>query len=71
MGSRFGTGGRDEELQIYNRTDCCTDRLSGFTVFISSTPFGDRSYEDLLNDSNIERAISYDLGGLNITKFDP
>ncbi|HEY3016429.1 MAG TPA: alpha-L-fucosidase [Nocardioides sp.] len=26
-------------IRIWNRTDCCTDRLSNFSVLVSSTPF--------------------------------
>lgn len=42
-----------EEIVVFNRTDCCSSRLSNFTVFVSEEPFGDRSYEELLSDPSI------------------
>lgn len=40
-------------VEIFNRTDCCTQRLNNFYVFISDAPFGSRSMNDLLSDNSI------------------
>ena len=34
-----------ERVAIWNRTDCCADRLSGFVVFVSDTPFAAASVQ--------------------------
>jgi alpha-L-fucosidase 2 len=42
------------EIKIWNRTDCCPERLSNFYVFISSTPFTSTN----LNSTLINTAVS-------------
>jgi hypothetical protein len=42
-----------DEILIYNRTDCCADRLSDFHVFVSDTPFGDATLDDLLDRGDV------------------
>ena len=42
-------------VNFYNRTNCCSNRLKQFYVFVSETPFGDRSLEELLNDPTISQ----------------
>ena len=43
-----------EDITIYGRTDsCCMHRLSDVHVFISETPFGNASLDDLLSDSTL------------------
>ncbi|MBS1809999.1 MAG: discoidin domain-containing protein [Acidobacteria bacterium] len=44
-----------ESIRLYNRTDCCGDRLSNFYVFVSATNMTGRSYTSLLGDSTITR----------------
>lgn len=36
-----------DRLDIWNRTDCCADRLHGFYVFASTTPFDNATFGDL------------------------
>ncbi len=40
-------------ISIYNRTDCCEDRLTNFYVFVSTTDMTGRSLDSLLNDSAV------------------
>ena len=40
---------------MYNRTDCCSNRLSNFYVLVSETPFASRSLKALLTDKSIQR----------------
>jgi len=35
----LGSPGDIQQINIWNRTDCCQDRLSDYWVFISNTPF--------------------------------
>jgi|GEM_PF-6475262 len=49
----LGASAELAEIELFNRTDCCTSRLQNFTVFVSDTPFGSRSYDDLKNDASI------------------
>lgn len=41
-------------IKIYNRTDESTDRLSNFYVFISNTDLSERSFNDVLQDCNVD-----------------
>ena len=43
------------QITLWNRTDCCADRLSNFYLFVSATDMTGRSYSDLLNDSTVWR----------------
>lgn len=40
-------------IDIYGRSDCCTDRLSNFYVFASSNDMSGKTIEELLNDSSV------------------
>ncbi len=45
-----------DHINVYKRTDaCCSSRLSNFYVFISDTPFDDRSFEEIKNDGSIDQ----------------
>ncbi len=37
------------KIEIYNRTDCCSDRLNNAKVFISERPFGNDNLQDAQN----------------------
>lgn len=39
-----------DEIVVWNRTDCCTGRLSDFRVLVSEQPFGSRSLAQLEAD---------------------
>ena len=41
------------EVEIYNRTTCCRNRLSDFHVLVSATPFSSNSLDANLNDPSI------------------
>ena len=43
------------QITLWNRTDCCAERLSNFYLFVSTTDMAGRSYSDLLNDSSVWR----------------
>ncbi|MBL8206393.1 MAG: NPCBM/NEW2 domain-containing protein [Blastocatellia bacterium] len=51
----LGSNRAIESIRLYNRTDCCGERLSNFYVFVSSTNMSGRSYSSLLGDSSITR----------------
>lgn len=42
-------------IALWGRTDCCSERLSDFYVFVSDTDLQGRSYTDILNDGTVER----------------
>jgi hypothetical protein len=42
-----------DRIEIFNRTDCCSDRLRDYYVFISSTPFEHRTVEETVRDPNV------------------
>ncbi|MCK5828940.1 MAG: discoidin domain-containing protein [Methylococcales bacterium] len=40
-------------IRLWNRTDCCTDRLSNFYVFVSNSDISALSLDQLLSDNNV------------------
>ncbi|MCE7990242.1 MAG: DUF1929 domain-containing protein [Caldilinea sp. CFX5] len=44
-----------DSIQLWNRTDCCANRLSNFYVFVSTTDMTGRSLTSLVNDATIWR----------------
>lgn len=50
-------------IRLNNRINCCEDRLSDFYIFVSEQPFGNRSFTDLLTDSNVAHIYQQDLNG--------
>ncbi len=55
-------------VELHNRADCCSDRLSDLTVFVSSQPFGSRSLAELEADQTIWRqdVASVPAGGVSL-----
>lgn len=45
------------EVAIWNRSDCCTEDLSNFFVFISEAPFSSTSLSETLNESGVESQL--------------
>lgn len=45
------------EVAIWNRSDCCTEDLSNFFVFISEAPFISTSLSETLNQSGVESQL--------------
>ncbi len=57
-----------EQVIAYNRTDCCSNRLSDFYVLVSDEPFNGRSLDELLADTTIEREFhAGTLSGSSVT----
>ena len=44
------------QINLSNRTDCCSDRLSNFYVFVSETDLTGRSFGNILGDTSVWRA---------------
>jgi alpha-L-fucosidase 2 len=53
-----------EEIAIWNRTDCCSDRLTDFYVFVSETPFTSTSLAETLADDSVWSYHHADEGGV-------
>ena len=47
-----------DSIQLWNRTDCCANRLSNFYVFVSNTNMSGRSFSSLVNDASVWRYYS-------------
>nr|MCU0870502.1 discoidin domain-containing protein [Burkholderiales bacterium] len=45
-----------QSMRVWNRTDCCADRLNGFTVLVSDTDMTGRSLAQLLADPAVWRS---------------
>jgi hypothetical protein len=41
------------KIRIWNRTDCCSERLANFYVLVSQRPLGGRSLQSSLDDSSV------------------
>ena len=44
-----------DSIQLWNRTDCCANRLSNFYVFVAATDMTGRSLTSLVNDTTVWR----------------
>ena len=63
----LGVDSTVQNVVLFNRTDsCCTSRLSNFYVLVSDTPFGERTLDELLNDSSIFRSFHSSLSGSSL-----
>jgi YVTN family beta-propeller protein len=49
----LGTLSRIDVVQLWNRTDCCADRLQSFAVFVSPTDMTGRTYDQLKADPTV------------------
>ena len=47
-----------ETIDVFNRTDCCMDRLSNYTVFLSSTDMTGRTYAQLMGDPAVVKVTN-------------
>ncbi|MCX6045609.1 MAG: discoidin domain-containing protein, partial [Chloroflexi bacterium] len=47
-----------DTIRLWNRTDCCADRLANFTVFVATTDLTGRSFTAIQNDSTVWRYTS-------------
>lgn len=51
----LGQLNRIDTVQLWNRTDCCTERLNNFQVLISATDMSGRSLASLLADPAVQK----------------
>ncbi|MDD2499551.1 MAG: discoidin domain-containing protein [Geobacter sp.] len=49
----LGSQKQIQEIKLWNRTDCCSERLSNFYVMVSQKPFSDSNLQSSLNDPSI------------------
>ncbi len=56
----LGAVQRVDSIEVYNRTDCCMERLTNFTVFVSDEPFSSGSYDDTRAQAGVS---AYDVPG--------
>ncbi|ACD95713.1 galactose-binding domain-containing protein [Trichlorobacter lovleyi] len=49
----LGSQKQIQEIKLWNRTDCCSERLSNFYVLVSPNPFSGNNLKALLNDPSI------------------
>jgi hypothetical protein len=52
-----------QTVEIFNRTDCCSGRLSDFFVFVSNTDMSGRTLAQLIADTNVARVQVATLNG--------
>jgi hypothetical protein len=52
-----------ETIKLWNRTDCCGDRLSNFYVFVSDQPFSSYDLTTTLNQSGVSNFYTAGQGG--------
>jgi hypothetical protein len=58
----LGQAAAIQSIQVFNRKDCCTDRLSDFYVFVSPTDMSGKTVAQLLADSTVARLHVDTLG---------
>lgn len=59
----LGRSNRIDSLTLWNRTDCCANRLSNFMVFVSATDMTGRSLDQLRADPAV---VARQVGASNI-----
>ncbi|MEM6630146.1 MAG: PKD domain-containing protein [Bacteroidota bacterium] len=61
----LGAFSQIDQVNVYNRSDCCQDRLRDFYVLVSTSPFAaGASLNDLLNNSSISQTYFSGIAGL-------
>ncbi len=50
-------------IEVYNRTDCCSGRLSNFHVFVSDAPFASKNLNTTINQSGVGNFFTSGNGG--------
>ena len=55
------------DIKITNRTDCCSDRLSDFYVFVSDTQINDRGLDDLISDSAVTKIYQANMAASTLS----
>jgi hypothetical protein len=63
LGARYAL----TNITLWNRTDCCSDRLANFYVFVSDTDMTGRSYSSILNDATIWRSYRSAAAGSTLS----
>ena len=51
----LGKSSTIEQINLFNRTDCCTRRLADGIVFVSDKPFGSNTLWSLLADASVSK----------------
>ncbi|MFF2846197.1 alpha-L-fucosidase [Streptomyces sp. NPDC058001] len=51
------------DISLWNRTDCCSDRLSKYYVFVSDTPFTGTSVKETLAQPGVKAYYQEDVAG--------
>ncbi|MFE5666888.1 alpha-L-fucosidase [Streptomyces niveus] len=59
----LGSSRKISDIALWNRTDCCSERLSGYYVFVSDTPFTSASVKDTLAQPGVKAYYQQDPGG--------
>ncbi len=59
----LGQTGAIQTVEIFNRSDCCTERLADFYVFVSSADMSGRTLAQLLADASVVRVRVASLNG--------
>lgn len=62
----LGQSKKINKITVYNRTDCCTNRLSNFWVLASDSPITARSLSDAKNQSGVTATRIGTLNGASV-----
>lgn len=58
-----GQSSQISEVKIYNRTDCCSERLSNYYVFVSDKPFTSQSVVETLAQEGVQAFFESEAAG--------
>ena len=59
----LGQSGAIQTIELFNRTDCCVDRLANFYVFVSAVDMSARTLAQLIADPSVARVRVASLNG--------
>ena len=60
-----------DSISLFNRTDCCQNRLSNFYVFASADDLTGRTFADIVADAGVDRVQVSGTVGTSVTLNDP
>ena len=59
----LGQSSAVQSIEVFNRSDCCSERLSDFYVFVSSTDMSGRTLAQLIADTSVARVRVLSMNG--------
>ena len=63
----LGRSASIDSIRLWNRTNCCAERLANFTVYVSETDLTGRTFAQIQADATVKRYVVIDKFGTDLT----